>query len=176
MEVIEEICRGLKHGFLYRIGKHRIWSWESGAKNQIEAMIATVVKEEVLEDRDVLSKLGLGEEPVPIQRIHLFLPDPAAVEQQVRKLGEVFPQTAEVTLDIADPDLSNLFEVSGLESPWWLGQWVARLPVRWAVVKRSSILLEFGGHPGLDEGMLIQRAFGPKSWEAQGQRIYLFFE
>jgi hypothetical protein len=171
---MEKVCDGLLDGFIARMGECPAHSWESRVRDQLKDSIATVVKEGILEDREVLSKLGLGEEPVPVWRVRLFLPDPAITEQLVRKLGGALPWIAEVTLEIADADLSILITTSGVATPYELGYGVGHLPVRWAVVGKRSLLLEFGSPPGLDEGIRIERIFKPNRWEVQEQWVYLF--
>jgi hypothetical protein len=88
---MEDVCEGLQDGLIARMGEPTWLAWESDVRIQIKSLIATVVEEAVLEDPEVLSKLGLGKRPVPVRRARAFLLDPAAVEPLVRKLGGIPP-------------------------------------------------------------------------------------
>lgn len=166
---MEDVCEGLRDGLIARMGEPTWLAWTSDVRIQIKNLIATVVEEAVLEDPEVLSKLGLGERPVPVRRARAFLLDPAAVEPLVRKLGGSLPRVAEMTLDIASAGIFFLV------APWRLGRGLGRLPVRWAVAGgRYGLFLEFGVPPGLPDGILVDRIFQPNHWEVQGQRVYLF--
>jgi hypothetical protein len=164
-----DVCEGLRDGLLARMGEPTWLAWKSDVRTQIKNLIATLVEEAVLEDPEVLSKLGLGERPVPVRRARAFLLDPAAVEPLVCKLGGSMPRVTEITLDIAGAGIFFLV------APWRLGRGLGRLPVRWAVVGgRHDLFLEFGVPPGLPDGILIERIFQPNRWEVHGQRVYLF--
>jgi hypothetical protein len=166
---MEDVCEGLRDGLIARMGEPTWLAWTSDVRIQIKNLIATVVEEAVLEDPEALSKLGLGERPVPVRRARAFLLDPAAVEPLVRKLGGSLPRVAEMTLDIASAGIFFLV------APWRLGRGLGRLPVRWAVAGgRYGLFLEFGVPPGLPDGILVDRIFRPNHWEVQGQRVYLF--
>jgi hypothetical protein len=166
---MRDVCEGLQDGLLARMGEPTWLAWKSDVRTQIKNLIATVVEEAVLEDPEVLSKLGLGKRPVPVRRARAFLLDPAAVEPLVCKLGGSMPRVTEMTLDIASAGIFFLI------APWRLGRGLGRLPVRWAVAGgHYGLFLEFGIPPGLPDGILVERIFQPNRWEVQGQRVYLF--
>jgi hypothetical protein len=136
---MEDVCEGLQDGLLARMGEPTWLAWKSDVRTQIKNLIATVVEEAVLEDPEVLSRLGLGKRPVPVRRARAFLLDPAAVEPLVCKLGGSMPRVTEMTLDIASAGIFFLI------APWRLGRGLGRLPVRWAVAGgHYGLFLEFG--------------------------------
>lgn len=166
---MKDVCEGLRDGLLARMGEPTWLAWKLDVRGRIKDLIATVVEEAVLEDCEVLSRLGLGERPVPVWRARAFLPAPAAVEPLVRKLGGSLPQVTELTLDIASARIFFLI------APWRLGRGLGRLPVRWAVAAgHHGLFLEFGVPPGLPDGIHVERLFQPNRWEVHGQRVYLF--
>jgi hypothetical protein len=148
-------------------------------RSNFRAVIGTVSEEAHLSDPKALSALGLGDAPVSVQRVRLFLrPDSAgspdlsrAIFEEIQEQGGPFPDGTVAWIDIASPDV--------FRSPWLLepprvAYGIGRLPVRWAVLgPLATLLMEFGRELGPGEWIFLGREFQPISWEIQERIILL---
>jgi hypothetical protein len=148
-------------------------------RHEFRKVIGTVVEEAILGDPEVLSALDLGNAPVPVQRVRMFLlQDPAgspdlyrAIIEKIKEQGGPFPDKTVTSIDIVSSD--------ALRFPWMLepprvAYAIGRLPVRRAVLgPHARLLMEFGRDLDLGEGIFIGREIQPASWEIHGRTILL---
>jgi hypothetical protein len=161
---LEGIQENLLVGFISRFPFVKDpWSLRSNFR----AVIGTISEEAHLSDLKVLSALGLGDAPVPVQRVRLFLrPDSAgspdlsqAIFEEIQEQGGPFPDATVMWIDIAS---SDAFRFPWMLKPPMVAYAIGRLPVRRAVLGPFARLLIF-----------IGREFQPESWEIQGRTILL---
>jgi hypothetical protein len=148
-------------------------------RHDFRKVIGTIVEEAVLSDPEALSALGLGDAPVPVRRVRLFLrPDSAgspdlsqAVFEEIRRQGGPFPDATVMWIDIASADA---FRFPWMLKPPMVAYAIGRLPVRRAVLGPfARLLMELGREPDPGEWIFIGREFQPESWEIQGRTILL---
>ena len=148
-------------------------------RHDFRKVVGTTVEEAVLSDPEALSALGLGDAPVPVRRVRLFLrPDSAgspdlsqAVFEEIRRQGGPFPDATVMWIDIASADA---FRFPWMLKPPMVAYAIGRLPVRRAVLGPfARLLMELGREPDAGEWIFIGREFQPESWEIQGRTILL---
>jgi hypothetical protein len=174
LEVIQEY---LLVGFISRFPFAKDPWW---LRHDFRKVIGTMVEEEaVLSDPEALSALHLGDAPVPVQRVRMFLlPDSTgspnlsrAIIEKIQEQGGPFPDGTVMWIDIAS---SDMFRAPWILEPSVVAYGIGRLPVRRAILGPSaSLLMEFGREPDPGEWIFIGREFQPVSWEIRGRLILL---
>jgi hypothetical protein len=173
---LEGIQENLLVGFISRFPFVKDPWW---LRSSFRAVIGTAVEMAVLSDPEVLSALGLGDAPVPVQRVRLFLlPDSAgsselseAVIEEIQKQGGPFPDGTVMWIDIAS---SDAFRFPWMLKPPKVAYGIGRLPVRRAVLGPfARLLMEMGRDLDPGEWIFIGRELQPESWEIQGRTILL---
>jgi hypothetical protein len=173
---LEGIQENLLVGFISRFPFAKDpWSF----RNSFREVIGTMVEMAVLSDPEVLSALRLGDAPVPVQRVRLFLrPDSAgspdlsrAIIEKIQEQGGPFPDGTVMWIDIAS---SDAFRFPWMLKPPMVAYAIGRLPVRRAVLGPSAeLLMELGRELDPGEWIFIGREFQPVSWEIQERTILL---
>jgi hypothetical protein len=173
---LEGIQENLLVGFISRFPFVKDpWSLRSNFR----AVIGTISEEAHLSDLKVLSALGLGDAPVPVQRVRLFLrPDSAgspdlsqAIFEEIQEQGGPFPDATVMWIDIAS---SDAFRFPWMLKPPMVAYAIGRLPVQRAVLGPfARLLMELGRDLDPGEWIFIGREFQPESWEIQGRTIIL---
>ncbi len=173
---LEGIQENLLVGFISRFPFVKDpWSLRSNFR----AVIGTTVERAVLSDPEALSALRLGDAPVSVQRVRLFLrPDPTgspdlsrAIIEKIQEQGGPFPDGTVMWIDIAS---SDAFRFPWMLKPPAIACAIGRLPARRAVLGPfARVLLELGRELDPGEWIFIGREFQPESWEIQGRAILL---
>ncbi len=172
---LEGIQENLLVGFISRFPFAKDPWW---FRNDFRAVVGTTVERAVLSDPEVLSALDLGDAPVTVQRVRLFLrPDSTssdlsqAIIEKIQEQGGPFPDGTVMWIDIAS---SDAFRFPWMLEPTTVAYGIGYLPVRRAILGPfASLLMEFGRELDPSEWIFIGREFQPVSWEIQERIILL---
>ncbi|MFZ8843672.1 hypothetical protein [Thermoflexus sp.] len=171
---LEMLREGLFKGFAGRFALATD-PWPRWRERLLSRVVDTTIEEAFLDDPEALSALRLGDAPVPVRRVRLFLrPDPdisQANAEQIQGHGDPLPGRTVVWIDVASLDA---FRFPWMLNPGTVAYWIGRLPVYRAVLGPSaSLLMEFFRDLDLVEWVLIGHKFQPESWEIKERAILL---